>query len=202
VESVIASWNEQQASEDAKIRLHPMQFEPSIVTFTKASGETMEDHFITKTIREHQQRGDGTTWTRDRLSKELEIDMVNQGPVEGRRERKVKSNVEDPVLTFAPQRKHTRREPVVLSQGALDAARVLSDMGVASGVAQASVVDASAVAQEPLPAASLELVDSRVIPALNTALAAKDETLAAKDRIIAAKDETIRLVLSFMNRTE
>jgi hypothetical protein len=230
VESVICTWNELQASDDAKVRLYPVQFEPNIVTFTKTPGETLEDHFITKTIREHQQRGETYEfWECDRLSKELEIDMVNQGPVEGHRKRKQAVYHIEPV---APKRKYARREP--LSQRAVEAAGVLLQFAavaadpspaVAEPVPPPVVANLCAVAPDPSAAVSLELVDSRVISSLNTALAAKNETIAAKDEaitanekaitanektiatqqeiyraLIAAKDETIRVMASFMSR--
>ena len=62
VESVIKWWNKRQTSDDAKVRLHPMAFEDNIVTFTKACGETSEEHFIVMTIREQQTKNTGSTY--------------------------------------------------------------------------------------------------------------------------------------------
>jgi hypothetical protein len=223
-------------SEDAKITLYPVGLEPKIVTFTKTPGDTMEDHFITKTIRA-QQAVEGSSyerWECARLSKELEIDMVDKGQVEGHRKRKQTVQHIEPE---APKRKNPRREP--LSQRAVEAAGVLLQFA-----ADAVAADPSPVVAEPVPppvvanlcsvapdasaAVSLELVDSRVISSLNTALAAKNETIAAKDEqqeiyraliaakdsaivakdsaiaakdsAIAAKDETIRVMASFIGR--
>jgi hypothetical protein len=249
IESVITNWNDQMLSEDAKIKLFAVEFEPKIVTFTRTQGETMEDHFITKTIRA-QQVVEGSSyerWECARLSKQLAIDMVDKGQVEGHRKRKQTVRIEPE----APkQRKYTRREPEALSQRGVEAADVLlqfaaippplaCNVAAADPLAIASLCNAAdPVAIPPLcnaavaspcdvavdpapPAVSLELVDSRVISALNVALAAKDETItangktitakdetiaakdetiAAKDNTIAAKDETIRVMGSFMNR--
>jgi hypothetical protein len=254
IESVITNWNEQQASENAKIKLFAVEFEPKIVTFTRTPGETMEDHFITKIIRA-QQAVEGSSyerWECARLSKELAIDMVDKGQVEGHRKRKQTVRIEPE----APKRKYIRREPKALSQRGVEAADVLlqfaaipppiaCNVAAADPLAIASLCNAAdpvaipplcnaavadPVAVPPLcnaavaspcdvaadpapPAVSLELVDSRVISALNVALAAKDETItangktitakdetiAAKDETIAAKDETIRVMGSSMN---
>jgi hypothetical protein len=234
VESVIGAWNDQMLSEDAKITLYPVGLEPKIVTFTKTPGDTMEDHFITKTIRA-QQVVEGSSyeyWGCPPLSKELEIDMVDKGQVEGPRKRKQAVQHIEPV---APKRKYARREP--LSQRAVEAAGVLLQFAavaadpspvVAEPVPPPVVANLCAVAPDASAAVSLELVDSRVISSLNTALAAKNETvaakdgaitanektitakdetitaknetIAAKDSAIAAKDETIRVMASFMSR--
>jgi hypothetical protein len=254
VESVIGAWNDQMLSEDAKITLYPVGLEPKIVTFTKTPGDTMEDHFITKIIRA-QQAVEGSSyerWECARLSKELAIDMVDKGQVEGHRKRKQTVRIEPE----APKRKYIRREPKALSQRGVEAADVLlqfaaipppiaCNVAAADPLAIASLCNAAdpvaipplcnaavadPVAVPPLcnaavaspcdvaadpapPAVSLELVDSRVISALNVALAAKDETItangktitakdetiAAKDETIAAKDETIRVMGSSMN---
>jgi len=234
IESVIGAWNEQQVSDNAKIKLYAVQFEPKIVSFTKNPGETMEDHFITKTIRA-QQVVEGSSyerWECARLSKQLAIDMVDKGQVEGHRKRKQTVRIEPE----APkQRKYTRREPEALSQRGVEAADVLlqfaaippSHVAIACNVAaadplaiaslcnaadpvavpslcnaadpvaipplcNAAVASPCDVAADPAPpAVSLELVDSRVISALNVALAAKDETITANGKTITAKDETI-----------
>ena len=225
VESVIGAWNDQMLSEDAKIKLFAVEPEPKIVTFTRIPGETMEDHFITKTIRA-QQVVEGSSyerWECARLSKELDIDMVDKGQVEGHRKRKQTVQHIEPE---APKRKNPRREP--LSQRAVEAADMLLQFAAVAADPPPVVANLCSVAPDASAAVSLELVDSRVISSLNTALAAKNETIAAKDEqqeiyraliaakdsaivakdsaiaakdsAIAAKDETIRVMASFIGR--
>jgi len=76
MEKAIHAWNDKN---DAKIFFEPIE------SFTK----TPEDHPTVLTIREWQKRGEGLSWTCDRLVRKLEIDMVPQGDIGEKRKRTV-----------------------------------------------------------------------------------------------------------------
>ncbi len=95
---MINGWNKEQISDAARIILTPLGGVPNVISFTNLNnyGDTMNDEVIVKTIRDYQSRGAGSTYERwdcrirdDRLSRELDINMVNSEPVN--RERRKRS---------------------------------------------------------------------------------------------------------------
>jgi hypothetical protein len=65
IEAVIRVWNEQQTSDDDKIRLNPAAIEDNIVTFSKKPGYSAKNHFIVKIIYEELHKrlaGDASTY--------------------------------------------------------------------------------------------------------------------------------------------
>jgi len=65
IEAAIGVWNDSQVSDGSKIQLHSERPGDKIVTFTKKSGDTQEDHFIVEKIRDEQRkkkRGEASTY--------------------------------------------------------------------------------------------------------------------------------------------
>jgi hypothetical protein len=65
IEAAIGVWNDSQVSDGSKIQLHSEPPDDKIVTFTKKSGHTQEDHFIVEKIRDEQRkkkRGEASTY--------------------------------------------------------------------------------------------------------------------------------------------
>jgi hypothetical protein len=104
MEGAISAWNDK--ANETKI----------IFESFEAFNKTPEDHPTVKTIRESQQRGEGLTWTCDRLIRKLEIDMVPQGDIGEKRKRAA-------TTPFALENIH---KPHKLNKRDMDAAKFLA----------------------------------------------------------------------------
>jgi hypothetical protein len=100
IETSINNWNQSQSSNEAKIQFQNLPFEGNIISFTKAAGDTANDHAMVMIIRDYAERKDATyerwdhaskdtqTSRNDRLRRDLDIDMVNPGPAQGSRRKR------------------------------------------------------------------------------------------------------------------
>lgn len=155
IEAVIDAWSQQQSSEEAKVRFKSAELDQNVISLNKA---TAEDHFITKTIRSKLPTYE--RWECDRLTKALEIDMINQAPLQEQRDRKRAFNPEPAEAKRAPKRSK-------LSKRAQDAAEILDGMG-SPPVLDSKIIEALDTALE---------AKNQTISALAAVIASKDETI-------------------------